>query len=166
MQEASLSQGAHIAQDDEENAQERIQLCIFKLSDRLFGLSISEVREIDDMEDVEITPVPTTPHFLRGVINLRGDIVPIVDIREILNLPLRPPSRDSRIMILNIKKVVRIGIIVDAISEVTYIEKREAQPESEQIEISDGKFISNIIQYKDGFLVLLDLEHLYQAIQL
>jgi purine-binding chemotaxis protein CheW len=165
MQEASLSQGAHVTQDDEENAQERIQLCIFELSDRLFGLRISDVQRIDDMENAEITPVPTTPHFLRGVINLRGNIVPIVDIREILNLPLKPPSRESRIMILNIKKV-RIGIIVDAINEVRHIEKRDVQTESEQIGISDGKFISHIIQYKDGFLVLLDLEHLYQAIQL
>jgi purine-binding chemotaxis protein CheW len=165
MQEASLSQGAQVTQDEEENAQERIQLCIFELSDRLFGLSISDVQEIDDMENKEITPVPKTPHFLRGVINLRGNIVPIVDIREILNLPVKPPSRESRMMILNIKKV-RIGIIVDAISEVTHIEKREVQPESEHIGITDGQFISNIMQYKDGFLVLLHLENLYQAIQL
>lgn len=165
MQEASLSQGAQVTQDEEENAQERIQLCIFELSDRLFGLRISDVQEIDDMEGAEITPVPRTPHFLRGVINLRGNIVPIVDIREILKLPLKPPSRESRIMILNIKEI-RVGIIVDAISEVTYIEKREIQPESEHIGIFDRQFISNIVQYKDGLLVLLNLENLYQAIQL
>lgn len=166
MQEESLSLGAQVdQQDEEENAQERIQLCIFELSDRLFGLNISDVQEIDDLEDAEFTPVPRTPHFLRGVINLRGNIVPIVDIREVLNLPLKPPSRESRIMILNIKKI-RIGILVDAISEVTRIEKLEVQPESEQIGISDGQFIANIIQYKDGFLVLLDLENLYHAIQL
>jgi len=165
MQEESLSLGAQVDQDEEENAQERIQLCIFELSDRLFGLNISDVQEIDDMENAEFTPVPRTPHFLRGVINLRGNIVPIVDIREVLNLPLKSPSRESRIMILNMKKV-RIGILVDAISEVTRIEKREVQPESEQIGISDGQFIANIIQYKDDFLVLLDLENLYHAIQL
>lgn len=165
MQEASLSQSVQGIQDEEEHAQERIQLCIFELSDRLFGLSISDVQEIDDLEGAEITPVPRTPHFLRGVINLRGNIVPIVDIREILNLPLKPPTRESRMMILNIRKV-RIGIIVDAISEVTRIEKREIQSESEHIGISDGQFISHIMQYKDGFLVLLHLENLYQAIQL
>ncbi len=162
-QEVSLPPSANGTQDDEEEVRERIQLCIFELSGRLFALSIFDVQEI--MESAEITPVPTTPHFLRGVINLRGNIVPIVDIREILNLPVNPPSRESRIVILNIKKV-QIGILVDAISEVSYIEKCFVQPESEQIEISDGKFISNIIQYKDGFLVLLDLDHLYQAIQL
>jgi purine-binding chemotaxis protein CheW len=163
MQETSLSPSTNGTQDEEENVQETIQLCVFELSDRLFGLRIFDVQEI--MEDAKITPVPTTPHFLRGVINLRGNIVPVVDIREILNLPVKPPSRESRIMILNIKKV-RIGILVDAINEVAHIEKRETQTESEQIGISDRKFMSNIIQYKDGFLVLLDLEHLYQAIQL
>lgn len=163
MQESSLSRKVQVDHDEEEEVHERIQVCVFELSDRLFALSIFDVQEI--MEEAEITRVPTTPHFLRGVINLRGDIVPIVDVREVLNLPIKPPSRESRIMIVNIKKVL-LGILVDAINEVTHIEKRIAQPDSGQIGISDGRFISNIIQYKDGFLVLLNLDNLYQAIQL
>jgi purine-binding chemotaxis protein CheW len=164
MQEGSLSSNnTGVVQDDDEEIQERIQLCIFELSDKLFGLSIFEVQEI--MEDAEITPVPTTPHFLRGVINLRGNIVPIVDIREILHLPIKPPSKESRIMILNIKNV-QIGIMVDAINEVSRIKKHISQAEAEHAGLSDERFISNIIQYKDGFLILLDLDHLYQTIQL
>ena len=163
MPEDSLSQDNEAVQTDEEDVHERIQLCIFELSDRIFGLSISDVQEI--MEDAEITPVPTTPYFLRGVINLRGDILPIVDIRDILQLPVKPRSKESRIMILNIK-TVQLGIMVDAISEVSHIEKREIEASAEQVGISDGKFVSNVIQYKDGFLILLSLEHLYQAIQL
>lgn len=165
MQEDLLTPNAEVIQDEEEDVHERIQVCIFELSDRLFSLSISEVQEIDDLEDAEITPVPTTPHFLRGVINLRGNIVPIADIREILHLQVKPVSKESRIMILNIKNV-QVGIIVDAIKEVSYIEKRVIQPGTAQTGISDGKFISNVIQYKDIFLILLDLEYLYHAIQL
>jgi purine-binding chemotaxis protein CheW len=165
MQESSLSQNAQVAQDDEEEVQERIQVCVFELSDRFFALSIFDVQEINELEGAEITRVPTTPHFLRGVINLRGDIVPVVDVREVLSLPIKPPSRESRVMILNIKKVL-LGILVDAIKEVTHIEKRIIQPDSDQIGLSDGRFISNVIQYKDGFLVLLNLDNLYQAIQL
>lgn len=163
MQESSLFQGMQRGQEEEDDIQEYLQVCIFELSDRLFAVSIFNVQKI--MERAEITPVPTTPHFLRGVINLRGEIVPIVDIREVLNLPAKPPSRESRILILNIKEVW-LGIFVDAIKEVTRLAKRTLQPEAEHVGISDGRFISNIIQYKDGFLVLLDLDNLYQAIQL
>jgi len=162
MQNDSVSP-ENVAQDDETEAQEMIQLCIFELSDRLFGLSIFDVQAI--MEDAEITPVPTTPHFLHGVINLRGNIVPIVDIREILQLPFKERTRESRIMILNIK-TSRIGILVDAITEVRYIEKHIVASESVQVGISDGKFITNIIQYNERFLILLNLDQLYQAIQL
>lgn len=152
-------------QDGDTEAQEVVQLCIFELSDSLFGLSIFDVQEIWGMENAEITPVPTTPHFLRGVINLRGNIVPIVDIRDVLRLPVKEQTRDSRIMILNIK-TARIGILVDAITEVRHLEKLSVLPESVQIGISDGKFITNIVQYNDRFLILLNLEQLYQAIQL
>lgn len=164
MPESSSAPVLQVTQDDDdEDVQERIQLCIFELSERLFGLSIFEVQEI--LEDAVITPVPTTPHFLRGVINLRGNIVPIVDIREVLHLPIKPPTRESRIMILDIKKV-RVGILVDAISQVTHLAKRIIQPESKQIGVADGKFIANVIQYKESFLILLNLDYLYHAIQL
>jgi purine-binding chemotaxis protein CheW len=151
----------------EAEVQERLQVCIFELSSRLFALSIFEVQEIKELEETEdITPVPTTPHFLRGVINLRGDIVPIVDIRDVLNLPIAPPTRESRFMILTIN-TTRLGILVDAIREVTHIEKRATQQlDANQIGIADGQFIANIVQYKEGFLILLDLARLYQAIQL
>jgi purine-binding chemotaxis protein CheW len=170
MEESLLSPDVNVARQDtaqnnsdDEEIVERIQVCIFELSNRLFALNILDVQEI--LEDAEITRVPTTPYFLQGVINLRGDIVPVVDIREILHLNVKPKTRDSRFMILNIQKV-QLGILVDAITEVTRIEKRIAQPESVQVGISDGKFISNVIHYKDSFLVLLHLENLYQAIQL
>ena len=149
--------------DEERETQETIQLCIFELSGQLFGLSIYDVQEI--LEKSPITPVPTTPNFLKGVINLRGNIVPVADIREILDLPVKNRSRDSRIMILNFKNA-QIGILVDAVTEVRRLEKLSVLPESIQTGISDGKFIANIIQYHDRFLVLLNLHHLYAAIQL
>ncbi|PIE33784.1 hypothetical protein CSA56_09730 [candidate division KSB3 bacterium] len=163
-QDATLT---HIHDTPQENEgdiqQETIQLCIFELSDQLFGLSIFEVQEI--LEDIEISPVPTTPHFLRGVMNLRGDIVPIVDIREILQLPIKERTLDSRIMILTIKQV-RLGILVDAIKEVRQIAKEVVQADTAQAGITDRRFISNIIQYNNGLLILLDVNSLYAAVQL
>jgi chemotaxis signal transduction protein len=61
---------------------------------------------------------------------------------------------------------VRVGILVDAISQVTHLAKRIIQPESKQIGVADGKFIANVIQYKESFLILLNLDYLYHAIQL
>ena len=144
-------------------ARERIQVCIFELSDRFFGLRIFDVQEI--MENAPITPVPTTPNFLLGVINLRGDIVPIVDIRGILHLPFKDRTRESRIMILNINET-RVGILVDAIKEVCHLDKIMLQVDGAQSGLADGRFISNIIQYKEGLLALLNLAYLYKSIQL
>ncbi len=144
-------------------ARERIQVCIFELSDRFFGLRIFDVQEI--MENSPITPVPTTPNFLIGVINLRGDIVPIVDVRGILHLPFKDRTRESRIMILNIN-ATRVGILVDAIKEVCHLDKIVLQADVVQAGLADGRFISNIIQYKEGLLALLNLTHLYKSIQL
>ena len=163
MQKDPLPPNSNEEYDEDIESLETVQLCIFELSGRLFGLSIFDVQEIK--EDAEITPVPTTPHFLRGVINLRGGIVPIVDIREILQIPVKQRTKESRIMILNIKKA-QMGILVDAVTEVRHIEKQIVQAEAAQAGLSDGKFISNIIQYNDGFLVLLNLEQLYAAVQL
>lgn len=163
MQDMSLPPNNTAEHDEDTQDQEMIQVCIFELSGRLFGLSIFDVQEI--LEKSPITPVPTTPGFLKGVINLRGNIVPVADIREILDLPVKHRSRDSRIMILNFKNA-QIGILVDAVTEVRRLEKRLLVPESVQTGISDGKFIANIIQYKERFLVLLDLQHVYTAIQL
>jgi purine-binding chemotaxis protein CheW len=151
------------SQAADEEFVEQIQVCVFELSERLFALRVLDVQKI--LEDVEITNVPTTPHFLQGVINLLGDIVPVVDVREVLRLPVKPRTRESRIMIVNIKQV-QLGILVDAIQEVTWIDKRIVQPEAVQVGITDGKFITNIIEYRDSFLVLLHLDNLYQAIQL
>lgn len=144
-------------------AREQIQVCIFELSDRSFGLRIFDVQEI--MENAPITPVPTTPNFLLGVINLRGDIVPIVDIRGILHLPFKDRTRESRIMILNVNEA-RVGILVDAIKEVCHLDKLVLEVDSVQAGLADGRFISNIIQYKDGLLALLNLTYLYKSIQL
>lgn len=163
MQARSLFPNMKEEYEEDTQDQETIQVCIFELSGRLFGLSIFDVQEI--LEKSPITPVPTTPGFLKGVINLRGNIVPVADIREILELPVKQRSRDSRIMILNFKNA-QIGILVDAVTEVRRLEKLLVAPESIQTGISDGKFIANIIQYNEGFLVLLNLQHLYTAIQL
>lgn len=156
-------QSADENQIEEEEIVERIQVCVFELSERFFALRVLDVQEI--LEDAEITKVPTTPHFLHGVINLRGDIVPVVDVRDVLHLPAKPKTRESRIMIINIQHV-QLGILVDAIKEVTWIDKRVVQPNGIQVGIADGKFITNVIYYKDSFLMLLHLDNLYQAIQL
>ncbi|PID58631.1 hypothetical protein CSB45_03550 [candidate division KSB3 bacterium] len=164
-QQQDISQGptTEVQPEQEADSPEYIQLCIFELSGRLLALSIFNVQEI--LEDASMTPVPTTPNFLHGVINLRGDIVPIVDIREILGFQLRERTLDNRIMILNAGKT-RFGILVDAISEVGRIEKRVIEQDASMLDIADGKFISNIVQYNDGLLVLLDVDALCAAVQL
>ncbi len=142
---------------------EIIQVCLFKLGGTPFGIYALKVQEIIRM--VDITPVPTTPSFLLGVINLRGDIIPVVDIREVLGLSLKEINKENRILIMNLAGN-RIGFRVDAVLGVYHLEKNIIEPSYIQSPVSNLQFVSEIIQFQDDFLVLLDFDKIYEKIQL
>ena len=148
---------------ESEEIREKIQVCLFTLGGTLLGIYALKVQEI--IKIIEITPVPTTPSFLLGVINLRGDIIPVVDIREVLGLSLREVHKDNRILIIHLAGG-RIGFRVDAVLGVHYLEKKLIGPSYVQSAVSNLQFVAEIIQFQDDFLVLLDFDKIYEKIQL
>ena len=91
--------------------EETIQLVLFRLGEEEFGVNILQVKEIEKI-DQGITRVPKAPHFVEGVINLRGDIVPIVDLRKRFGISLPPLGFNSRVIIVEVNQNL-VGMLVD-----------------------------------------------------
>jgi purine-binding chemotaxis protein CheW len=139
-----------------ELASETKQLVIFKLGVEEFGVDILQVREIEKL-DQAVTRVPKSPVFVEGVINLRGEIVPIVDLRKRFGLSVRPICLDTRVIIVEINETL-VGMIVDQVVEVFRLNMAEIQQAPEITKTVDSYFINGVAKINDRLVVLLNLE--------
>lgn len=139
-----------------ENINEK-QIVVFKLADEEFGVDISEVKEIIKIE--KVTPVPNTPVYVNGIINLRGDIVVVVDLEKKLGLPTKEADKDSRIIIIEMENKDTLGMVVDSATEVLRIPVDKLQPAPEVIaEKIDSKHLEGVAVLSDErLIILLDL---------
>jgi purine-binding chemotaxis protein CheW len=132
------------------------QLVIFKLGDEAFGVDILQVKEIEKMEQV-VTRVPKSPKFVEGVINLRGEIVPIVDLRKRFGLSIQPLTSDTRVIIVEINENL-VGMVVDQVAEVVRINVTDVLPAPEITKTVDSYFLNGVAKFNDQLIVLLNLE--------
>jgi purine-binding chemotaxis protein CheW len=139
-----------------EIASETKQLVIFKLGVEEFGVDILQVREIEKL-DQAVTRVPKSPVFVEGVINLRGEIVPIVDLRKRFGLSVRPVCPDTRVIIVEINENL-VGMIVDQVVEVFRINVAEVLQAPDITKTVDSYFINGVAKINDRLVVLLNLE--------
>jgi len=132
-------------------------LVIFTLEDECYAIDIRDVWEINTMQN--ITHVPRTPHFIEGVINLRGEIIPVMDLRKRLGLGTRGYDRHSRIMVTQ-SSHNRLGLIVDSVEEVSKIPNSLIKPTAELGVLIDEEFVRGVAQKDERLIVLLDLQRL------
>jgi len=137
------------------NSGEQIQLVGFRIGDEEFGVDIIKVQEINKM--VEITRVPNAPHFVEGVINLRGKVIPIIDMRKRLDLIQSEHTKDTRIVVVEEEGKV-VGFIVDSVSEVIRINKDITGPPPPMVSGIKSDFITAIAKLSERLLILLDLQ--------
>ena len=138
-----------------EAAQTENQLVVFDLATEAYGVDIGAVREIIRMQD--ITRVPRCPEFVEGIINLRGNVIPVVDLRKRFNLTVSEQSKDNRIVVVDI--VGRdIGVIVDAVTEVLRITSDSVAAPSSVITTTDSAYLLGIVKLESRLIILLDLE--------
>lgn len=130
------------------------QLVVFELADETYGVDIYQVREI--IRVPEVTRIPRTPDFVEGVINLRGGVIPVLDLRQRFGLPPRDASNDARIVIVELGDQ-RVGMRVDRVSEVLRAEGGQIEPPSPYIAGSDTRFVTGIARLGDALVILLDL---------
>lgn len=132
-----------------------LQLVSFNIGDEEFGVEILKVQEINRM--VEITRVPNAPEYVEGVINLRGKVIPIIDLRRRLGMVQKNYDKNTRIVVVELDNKV-IGFVVDSVNEVLRINKSITEPPPPMISGINSEFIIGIGKLEDRLLILLDLE--------
>ncbi len=138
-----------------EKGSKEYQLVVFQLSHQTYGIDIALVYEIIRMET--ITKVPRTPEFIEGVINLRGKIIPVIDICKRFNLPESDKTNTSRIIIVDVGGNT-IGMIVDAVSEVLRVPVDSIEPPPPMIDGIDATYLRGIAILDNRLIILLNLD--------
>lgn len=131
------------------------QLVVFDLARESYGVDIGAVREIIRMQ--EITRVPRTPDFVEGVINLRGRVSPVIDLRKRFDLDAGEETRETRIVVVDVGGQ-DIGVVVDAVTEVLRISADAVEPPSSIIVGADSAYIVGIAKLEAKLVILLDIE--------
>ena len=138
-----------------EERKREYQLVVFKIGDEEFGVDISQVREIVRL--IEITYLPKSPAFIEGVVNLRGQIVAIIDLAKRLGIPSLPRGDATRIIVIEISENT-VGMIVDSVSEVLRLSSEDVEDVPGLIESEVPEhYIRGVGKLPDRLLVLLDL---------
>lgn len=131
-----------------------IQLVSFKLGKEEFGVDILKVQEINRM--LEITELPNAPEFVEGIVNLRGRIIPVVDLKKRLHLPSKKHDNSTRIIVVELHGKT-VGFIVDEVSEVLRIESNITEPPPEMVAGIEHDYITAVAKLNERLLILLDL---------
>ena len=139
------------------HTEEVLQLVSFNIGEEEFGLGIQSIQEINRM--VEITRVPNSPEFVTGVINLRGKVIPIVDLRKRFGFPPKESDRNTRIIVVELGDMV-VGFTVDAVSEVLRIPKNITEPPPPIVAGIGSEYITAVAKLENRLLILLDLERI------
>lgn len=130
------------------------QLVVFDLAHEHYGVDIAAVEGIIKMQ--AITVVPRAPQFVEGVTNLRGKVLPVIDLRKRFGLPPAEDSREMRIVVVEMNGLT-VGIIVDAVSEVLRVNADSIEPPSPIVTTVDSAFIRGIAKLEERLVILLDL---------
>jgi len=137
-----------------------LQLVTFKLGTEEFGVDILKVQEINKM--MNITKIPNAPAFFEGVINLRGKIIPIVDLRKRLGFKEQPYDKSTRIIVVELEGLV-LGFIVDSVSEVLRIPENTIEPPPSMVAGIESEYIEGVGKLDDRLLILLELKKVFSS---
>jgi purine-binding chemotaxis protein CheW len=135
---------------------EVLQLVTFKLAGEEYATDILKVQEINRM--VEITAVPNAPHYVEGVINLRGKVIPVIDLRKKFGLEAKEIDVQSRIMVFDVGKTV--GMIVDSVSEVLRLPADTVESPPAMALNGGSEYIRGIGKLDDRLVILVDVNKL------
>lgn len=148
--------------EQQKNSSELLQLVSFKIGNEEFGVDILNVQEINRM--TQITKVPNAPDYVEGVINLRGRIIPVIDLRARIGVGRKENDKNTRIVVVEIQNTT-IGFIVDAVKEVLRIPSEITEAPPEITTGVDSEFIKAVGKLEDRLLILLDLERILSSDQ-
>jgi len=141
--------------EQKKEAAELLQLVSFFIGNEEFGVDILYVQEINRMS--QVTKVPNSPDFVDGVINLRGRVIPVIDLRLRLGMPKKEPDKNTRIIVMEVTGKT-VGFIVDSVNEVLRIPKNVTEAPPDLAVGVNSEFIKSVGKLEDRLLILIDLE--------
>ncbi len=135
----------------------------FALAEEVYGVEILKVKEIIGLMD--ITTVPQTPEYMKGVINLRGKVIPRIDLRLKFTMDEIEHTQDTCIIVVEVHNAL-IGIVVDSVAEVLYIKGEEVEPAPSFGQEIDTNFIMGLGKTKEKIIILLDINKVLSSEEL
>lgn len=136
------------------------QLVIFDLGSEQFGIEIAAVEGIVKMQ--EITKVPYSPSYMEGITNLRGAVLPVIDLNKRFGLPVEEVTRDTRIITVSME-TVKMGMIVSSVTEVLTIDENVIELPQGMVTSINQEFITGVAKIDSRLVILLDLSHIFSA---
>jgi purine-binding chemotaxis protein CheW len=133
------------------------EVLTFRLGSESYAVDILKVQEIRGVD--RVTQIPDVPHFIRGVIDLRGLIVPIIDMRMKLHLEKAEYNEFTSVIILNVLERL-VGIVVDAVADVISVSEDQIRPTPEHDTHSGAQYIDGLVRLDDQLCILVDMERL------
>ncbi|MEL0586828.1 MAG: chemotaxis protein CheW [Candidatus Thiodiazotropha sp. (ex. Lucinoma kazani)] len=146
-----------IEDDDESGGSPLIQFVTFILMDEVYGINVMQVQEV--LRITEIAPVPGAPSYVLGIINLRGNVVTVIDTRTRFGLPSAELDDASRIIVIESEKQV-VGILVDAVAEVVELRETDIDAAPNVGTEESSRYIQGVATQEDSLLILVDLNKL------
>lgn len=146
---------------------ETMQYLTFKLDEEVYALEISKVREVLDFS--KVTKVPRTPEFMRGVINLRGNVAPVVDLRLKFGMTKTEKTVDTCIIIMELivdDETTILGALADSVQEVLDLEPEQIEPPPKIGTRLNTEFIKGMGKKDDEFIIILDIDKIFTADEL
>ncbi|MDJ0766835.1 MAG: chemotaxis protein CheW [Myxococcota bacterium] len=141
---------------DEETIQQELETWVtFNLAGETFSLPVTAVQEILRVET--ITPVPHAPYTVRGIINMRGRVVPVVDFRTRLSLPDKEIDNSSRILITSTRDHL-VGLLVDSVEQVVNLDMKTVEPPPRDIMTDQSEYFTGVCRHNDKLVFLLDVD--------
>ena len=144
----------------------QFQLVTFQLGEELYGVNIMDVKEIVRLQNVRV--IPNAPYYVEGIINLRGEIIPIIDLHK--RFRIQAMSRDSvdfegGFIILNIDNS-KIGIIIDKVARVVTVKAEDVKDPPQMLSGIGSEYIEGVIREETGYLIMLNIRKLFNAKEL
>ena len=140
-----------------------IQLVGFRLDNEDYAIAITKIQEIILMKP--ITRIPQVPDFIEGLINLRGSVIPIVNLRKRFGLPPREIDDETRTIVVNVHEKT-VGCVVDAVTQVMRINRDQVQPPPLGVMAVNHQYLAGLAKLDDRLMIILDIDKLFQAEEL
>lgn len=146
---------------------ETVQYLTFKMADEIFAFDVAKVREI--LELTSITKVPQTPEFMRGVINLRGSVVPVIDLRLNFGMQCTEKTVNTCIIVVEVNldgEAIVLGVLADSVQEVVEMEPSLIEPPPKLGTKLKTEFIKGMGKIENNFVMILEIDKIFSADEL